>query len=395
MARPILRSPASRASARREAPHALAALARANLLFWPTVAPVVRRELKRWEDDAARIGDRALRELAQVKLRDERFNAEVAATLATLVPRPRRALATRAIVALELLFDYLDGRSEQVAAAPSAVGEQLFAPLIAASEATPAARPRRPGADDAPGEPSDADYVWALSREVSSALCSLPAARQVEDVARRAAVRCAQAQTRLHAAISLGDAQLERWAREKGAASGLEWREFAGGSASSVLCMHALIAAAADPATGESDVRRLDAAYLAIGGVITTLDSLVDEAADRARREPGFTRLFDSEDELARRLVELTRDAHARAREAPHGAHHVMTLAGAIAYYSTHPGAREDPAHAITLRLRRELSPTIWPTLAVMTGWRTAKRVRSLNRPAGARAPGSGDPPEP
>ncbi len=392
MARPILGSPPSRAGARREAAGALAALARANLRFWPTVAPVVRHELGRWEGDAAGIGDGALRELARAKLREERFNAEVAATLATLVSRPRRALATRAIVALELLFDYLDGRSELAAAAPTAEGERLFAPLIAAIEATPEPQACAAAADGVSGEASDADYVWALSGAVSRALRSLPAARGVEDVARAAAVRCAQAQTRLHAGGVLADAQLERWASEEGASSGLEWREFVGGCASSVLCMHALIAAAADPATDESDARRLDTAYLAIGAVITTLDSLVDEPADRARGEPGFTRLFDSEEELERRLVELTREAHARARAAPHGGHHVMTLAGAIAYYTTHPGACEGPARAIALRLRRELSPTIWPTLAVMAGWRAAKRARSLARPARGGAPRPGDP---
>jgi tetraprenyl-beta-curcumene synthase len=377
VSRPSVEPQARAAGARREATGALGALALANLRFWPTVAPEVQRELARWEAETAKIGDPALHALARAKLRDEGFNAEVAATLATLAPRPLRAVATRAIVALELLFDYLDGRSELASAEPVADAERLFAPFIAAVatsavQPTPTAR-----AHDAHGKTpkaADADYLWALSDEVANGLGSLPATQQIRETMRAAAERCAAAQTRLHAAQALGDRQLERWAREQGRSSGLDWRAFAAGCASSVLSMHALIAAAADPATSEADARRIDTAYLAIAGVITMLDSLVDEQADRERREAGFTRLFDSDEELAQCLLELTREAHARAQAAPHGPHHVMTLAGAIAYYTTHAGAHEGRARQIARTLRRELSPTIWPTLAVMGGWRSAKQ---------------------
>src|ERR1700690_834612 len=88
---------------------ALRALAVANARFWPPVLGEPQRELGRSEALAASIADPALRALALGKLAEERFNAEVAATLATLAPRPRRTGAIRGIVALEVLFDYLDG----------------------------------------------------------------------------------------------------------------------------------------------------------------------------------------------------------------------------------------------------------------------------------------------
>jgi tetraprenyl-beta-curcumene synthase len=363
---------------RHDAARALGALARANLRYWPTVAPLVHRELGRWEGHAAKIGDGALRQLACEKLREERFNAEVAATLATLAPRRRRAIASRAIVALELLFDYLDGRTELPCEDPIAERERLFAPFRDAVD--PGAR--SPGVSAMAGgedeDTPDGAYLRALSAQTRESLFALPAASQVQDVAQAAAARCATAQTRLHAAVSLGDGQVQEWAHEAGRASGLGWREYAGGCASSVLSMHALIAAAADPATSAGDAQRIDEAYLAIGGVITTLDSLVDEGADAQRGESGFTRLFETPEQLASRLIELTREAHARALLAPHGAHHAMTLAGVIAYYTTDPGAREGHARGVALALRRELAPTIWPTLAVMAGWRAAKRARAL-----------------
>jgi tetraprenyl-beta-curcumene synthase len=354
----------------------LRALAVANARYWPTVAPVTQRELKRWAGPAGAIADRGLRSLALGKLSEEHFNAEVAATLATLAPARARRDTVTAIVALELLFDYLDGRTERPSAEPLADGERLFAPFLAAV-APSGARAETQWAVGA--HPADWGYLTALSESTRRHLLSLPAAAGVSDAALRAAARCAQAQTRIHAAASLGDAQLRDWATLEAAGTGLGWREYTAGCASSVLAMHALIAAASDPATTLDDAARIDAAYLAIGAVITILDSLVDEAEDASRGERGFTRLFDA-GELPSVLRELIREALERSREAPHGDHHAMTLAGVAAYYTTHPGAREPAARDVAAIVRRELSPTIWPALAVMGLWRGAKRVRAGKR---------------
>jgi len=353
---------------------ALRALALANARFWPTVAPAVRGELRRWQRPAAAIADPALRALALEKLADERFNAEVAATLATLAPAPRRPAAVRAIVALELLFDYLDGRTEGIAEDPIGQGERLFAPFIDA-----VMRGHATGADA--GQPADWGYLTALSERTRDGLFALSAADAVGEVAGACARRCAQAQTRIHAAATLGEQQLAEWAVAHAAGDGLAWREHSAGCASSVLSIHALIAAAADPATTVGDAERIDHAYLAICAVITILDSIVDRAEDRARGQRGFIDLYE-DGELALRLPALVREALKRARDAPHGEHHAMTLAGIVAYYTTHPGARDPAVRDVVLAVRRELSPTIWPALAVMRGWRAAKRARATLRRA-------------
>jgi tetraprenyl-beta-curcumene synthase len=356
---------------------ALAALARANLRFWPTVAPSVGRELARWDRPAREIPDAALRELALHKLSNESFNAEVAATLATLTPRPMRARTVRAIVALEVLFDYLDGRTELPAEDPLEEGERLFTPF------TQAVRPHTVRAQVTTSLPADsahtdARYIRSLSERVRENLLMLPAAAAVGPVAYAAARRCAQAQTRIHAAGTLGQEALEQWAREQALGSGLEWREYLAGGASSVLAVHALIAIAGREGTTREEAERIDAAYLAIAGVITMLDSLVDHSADSARGESGFIQLFHTRDELTKCLRELTREALTRIRLAPYSAHHIMTFAGVVAYYTSHPGAQERHARPIVAMVRRELAPTIWPTLAVMRMWRSAKTVRTL-----------------
>jgi hypothetical protein len=362
---------------RRAAVAGLRALALANALYWPSVAPVVAGELTRWGQAAARIDDRALRALALAKLTEEHFNAQVAATLATLAPRNARTATVRAIVALELLFDYLDGRTELPCADPIEEGARLFEAFTGALSCTPGTREAtavKLGDDE---RVPDREYLQALGDRAREQLYGLPAAQRVDEVARASAARCASAQTLLHAGAILGDGPLREWACEQSPSSGLGWREYATGSASSVLAVHALIAAAADPQTTTDEARRIDAAYLAIGAVITLLDSLVDETVDAARGEPGFIRLYDTREQLARELCALTREALERAHEAPHGKHHAMTLAGVVAYYTTHPGAREPHARGLVAAVRRELSPTVWPALAVMHGWRAAKRARA------------------
>src|ERR1700686_3118462 len=111
------------------AARAAGALALANFRYWASVAPSVRRELSRWRLRAAAIENQTLRELALGKLEEEGFNAEVAATLATLVARPRRGAVIEAIVALEVLFDYLDGLTEAPPSSGARDGERLSAAL--------------------------------------------------------------------------------------------------------------------------------------------------------------------------------------------------------------------------------------------------------------------------
>ena len=361
----------------------LAALAIANFRFWPTVAPDVRRALARWERRARAIPDSGLRQLAVSKLADERFNAEVAATLATLAPRPRRARTAQAIVALELLFDYLDGRTEQPYACGIAERTQLFGPFIDAVDLHGPAR-REPTDTDGHQAPADWAYLAELSASTRETMRGLPGAAAVAASARTSAERCAQAQTRLHAVPELGEQQLREWAEQHAAESCLEWREYVAGCAASVLAVHALIAAAADGTSSEQDAARIDAAYLAIGALITILDSVVDQPQDSARGDKGVIDLYEP-GELPEKVRMLSREALFRAREAPHGDHHAMTLAGVVAYYTSHPGAGGPQTREVVAIVRGELSPTVWPALGVIRSWRAAKTARTTALRAWAR----------
>lgn len=324
------------------------ALARANLRYWPTVAPVVREQLGRWEARAARIADSRRRTLALGKLRTERFNPQLAATLATQAPRAHRRTVTEAIVAVQIAYDYLD-----------ALGEQ-----------------REHTGGDA--------YTRELLASATDRLAQLPAAQAVEETARRAGKRCVRAQALSHAAQSSGDEELARWASAQAADSSLCWPEWLAGAQASVLVVHALIAAAAREDTSPSDAKALDRLYLSIGA-LTMLDSLIDRDEDLARGERGYARWYENPEQMGEHLAAAARDALARTPTAPDHAHHLMTLTGVVAYYASEPAARDPGAREVFTPVRAELGGALGPALAVMWTWRFAKRVTYVLRRATGR----------
>jgi tetraprenyl-beta-curcumene synthase len=338
------------------------ALVVANLRYWSTVAPLVRSQLTRWEQAAQAIDDPKLRALALGKLRDERFNVEVAATLATLAPRSKRASVVEAIVALQVMYDYLDVLSEQPLAENLPASRHLF---TAFTDALILNAPVVPGGD----------YLQVLSETIRAALAPLPSAATIAPVAEASAARCAQAQILNHDASHSGIEEAKRWATLQASGTGLGWQEYLAGASASVLAIGALIAAAADPTTTRADAEDLDSLYLSIGA-LSILDSVVDLDEDIAAGQLGYLQYYDSPELMGTALASVARDAITRARRAPNGPHHIVTLAGVVAYYTSAPAACSDFARPLTAPVRRALRPLITPTLALMRGWREAKRVR-------------------
>jgi tetraprenyl-beta-curcumene synthase len=350
-------------------------MARANARFWPSVAPRVHRGLRRWKEAARAIPDARLREIALEKLEEEGFNTEVAATLA---PRRHRAAAIDAIVPLQVMYDYLDGLSEEPAGDPLTNSRQLFTAF------TDALTPGETGPVDyfayAPGC-EDGGYLEALVAACRQAVASLPGASVVAPVARAAAQRCGESQTRTHAIDALGLEQLSEWASEEARGTDLTWWEYTAGGTASILCVHALIAAAADPFVTSVEVESLDRAYLYISAISTLLDSVVDYQSDLEEEGHSFIAYYEDEQRAGEGVGKVIARAAAEARALRHGAHHQMTAAGVAAYYLSAPTASGPPGPAIKQRAVAELGPLLAAALGVFRFWRIGKTVRRRLRP--------------
>jgi hypothetical protein len=350
------------------------ALVSANARYWTTVAPKVRRQLAGWRARAMRIEEPELRRIALGSLRKEGFTAEVAATLATLTPRRRRATALRAIVALEVMYDYLDALTELLAPDPLANGRRLFKAFTDAldpeAELEEDYYRHHPSGDDG-------GYLHELGETVREALLALPAAEVLAGAMARAAARCVEAEVLTHFATLTGSSQAQEWAKRTANGSGMEWREYLAGAASSVLTVHALIALAGDERTTPEQAEPIDEVYFALGVLSTMLDSVVDYEQDSADGTLAYISHYDDRAELGARLATVAKEAARRAHDAPASAHHLMTLAGVAAYYASAPSARGELALPVTTRVERALRPLMTPTLALMRGWRLAKRLHA------------------
>jgi len=334
----------------------------------------VRRELAHWERRASAIEHPDTRALALAKLRGEGFNAAAGAMLATLAPPAHRTDVVRAIVALEVLFDLLDGLTEKALPDPIDDGRRLFAPFVQALGASHERAAAMPLERTAASFQADA-YLAELAATAGEAFAALPAAAVVADVALAAAERAAEAQIHMHAATRLGIEPLERWAQSADHGLGLDWRDWLAGSASSVLAVHALLAAAAHPQTTTAEAAAIDRAYLSICILLTLLDSLVDHARDRSEGKLGYADLYEDPGLIAQTLCDSARRATLELSGLPQPAAHIAMLTGVVAYYASAPGAREEPARQAIARLQDQLGSPLTPTLLLVRAWRLAREL--------------------
>jgi tetraprenyl-beta-curcumene synthase len=365
---------------------AAALFALANLRYLTQIAPLVRVGIEHWEARARRIPDSELRELALWKLAEERANVAGAAMFASLAPRAHRGAAARASIPVEVIYNYLDALTERPGPEPLREGRELFRAL---SDPFSLGQPRDAAYYATSAGRDDGGYLDELVAGARAALERLPAIAAVRGVARRTAVRCGEAQVRMHAAPFIGDEQLRRWAIREREVHGMSWQELLAGAAASGVTLHALIAAAADPGTTQEHAQAVDSLYLPVSAVSMMLDSLVDRERDIERTgRPGFIRLWPDEATLPRRIGDLVSRAVDQAQPLHDGSKHLARIYAIVAYYTSDQGARSRRARPLVAQVHRELGPLIWLTLPSLRGWRLARalgggrRVRALPVPA-------------
>lgn len=346
-------SPTFRAcnAAAREAATALGLLTR----YYMRILPRARHELRRWERRASTIPDPTLREQALETLRGELMNAEAAAVFAALVPRARQPLLVRALVAFQVMYDYLDTISEQPVREPLRNGLQLHRALTVALD------PSEPSADYYRHHPQreDGGYLDELVATCRSSLERLPAIAVVRPMAKRAARRCAEGQSHTHAAIHSDATELAAWALRQDRAAGYSWWEVAAGTISSVG-VEALMAAAADTHTTPDEAARVDVAYFPpMCALSTLLDSFVDQTTDLTDANVNYFGWYRTSADAAEALARIAGRAADDVRRLRHARRHAAILAGIAAYYLTAEGAATDEAGPVADAIARRLGPVV------------------------------------
>jgi tetraprenyl-beta-curcumene synthase len=354
---------------------ALIALVRANATYWITVAPLAWRELRRWTLRARLIDEPVLRGHALFKLREDDGNVKTTVTLATLAPRRQRPRVVRAIVALQVMYDYLDAVSEERFADGARTGADLFRAFDAAFCADAATdyyrgHPRR----------DHSGYLDALATSCREALERLPRLTVVSALAASTAAHSGRAQELSHGAGDGAIAQLAAWAAPSAAQSGLHWWEEAAGSAASILAVHALIAAAGDPRMTRTTACQTAHAYRLAATLTTLLDSLVDHERDRCAGEHSYVAYYADAGDAAERIAAVARRTAAAAAELPRAPHHLMTVAGIAAFYLSGSGSRSAFARPAAASVMAEMRPLILPILWIFRTWRLLRKMAVVLR---------------
>jgi tetraprenyl-beta-curcumene synthase len=342
-------------------PPEIIALVTAGVVYWLTIYPRARLEIRRWRRRAQRIPDLTLRAQALYKLTFERLNPEAAAFFAVLAPwRHRRALV-RLMVDFQIAYDYLDAINEEPETASLRNGLQLHRALGDAVSS------RASDSDYYLHHPrsDDGGYLRDLVRACQRAVQSLPSALALEPLLVHAAERCGEAQSRNHAVLVEGSEQLIEWAAEQQDTGEYLWWELAAAGIS-CLALHALFAAAAGPTT-LAEAERIDSAYYPpICAISALLDSLVDLGDDAGGTNHSFVGHYPTSNLTSERFAAITREARLLSSVLRHHRRHAVILAGIASFYLSAPGARTEHARPAARRTLACLGPSSVPILAVM-----------------------------
>ena len=335
-----------------------AALARYQL----TIVPIADAEISRWRTHATHITDPQLRQLALDKLANEDSNASSAAVFALLAPRATRRAVVELLTAWQILYDLLDAITEQPSPDPltTALRTNTALPTSIDPNLDPAAVP-----DD------DGGYLRTLTTTCRQRLWQLPAAATIAPIATAEARRSALAQSHTHAATLTSDlGPLRAWAEINPRDQHMAWWETAAAGISS-LAVLALLAHAADPATGDDDALAIANAYGTVCALSTLLDSLVDVVPDEATGNLSYYNCYPTPTAAAVGMRSLAERAIDDTAALPKASIHHAIVDGLVAFYLAKLPARTRrlDQRAAASAVRRALGPGVVPALLLLS-WR-------------------------
>jgi tetraprenyl-beta-curcumene synthase len=350
--------------------------------FWLVVFPRVRAELREWQRRASAIPDPQLRAQALATLDGERLSAIGAALFAATAPRTRDPALVRALVAYQVICDYLDTLAEQPSPDPVRNGAQLHRALADAVAEGPIADHYRDHASC-----DDGGYLAALVAACRESCATLPAYAAVRAAAVREASRN-EVQGINHAPVAVRRPALRTWAaaaqaEDPAATGGASWVELVAASSSS-LAVLALIAAAADPATTADTAERVRLAYFPwIAALSSLLDSVSDRERDLASGDLNFVGQYPTQAAAVARLQEVTARSIGGARRLPRGERHVVLVVSMIAMQVSDPDAwLPSTLPATRAVLRTADAPAMPLLLPLLRRWRRARAARPTTAPA-------------
>jgi tetraprenyl-beta-curcumene synthase len=336
--------------------------------------PAVSRHVAGWQALASGISDATLRRDALFALIHKRAHIDGAALFATL-PTRRDPDLLRALVAFEIIGDYLDCLSERSGHLGVDPGLRLHMALM---DALSPAVPLRDYYRDCPWREDNA-YLHTLVAVCRVACQELPSFTRVwPAIASLAAFPTALVLN--HEPDPLKRVRLLRqWTKlELPREHGRPWFEAAASATGMWITVHALLALAAERTVADEEVmatREVYARWVSLAA--TMLDSYADIADDQADSFHSYVGYYHSVNEAAVRVGEIVRSAVAEVRSLFHGERHTVIVRCMTAMYLSKDSVRTGVMRPHTRVIASASGPLTRSLLPVLRLWRIAHRLQA------------------
>jgi len=327
--------------------------------------------MESWRRLAAAIPDAQLRADAESNLRSSRLNAEGAALYAVL-PQHRQPSLLAALLAYQIMLDYLDTLSEHPGPEQRADGVQLHRALAEALDPGGAISEHyrhHPWRDDG-------GYLRNLLDTTRRGCATLPSYERVRSRAVASARRMTVQSANHEPSPERREAALRAWAaREFPGRDELAWFEWTAASCSSLSTL-ALLALAVDPRLHEDDVLEAEAVYFPwVCAASTLLDAFVDQHTDRAEGSHSYVEHYDSPAQMVERLCEIVFRSVDGARRLRNGERHALIAAGMVSMYLSKASARSAELRAASRRIARVAGSLPRVQMPIMRAMRLLQRL--------------------
>jgi tetraprenyl-beta-curcumene synthase len=329
------------------------------------------REIKRWLLVARKIPSPEIRCAALSALETKQGQGRGAALFA-IVPDSASRPLIRALIAYQVLYDFLDSVSERGAEAGQRNGDHLYLALLDALDSS------RPLSDYYRYHPwkDDGGYlesIVAFCRAQTAQLVSYPLVRDalVEEVTGQG---IAQILAINHDPDDAGrNRELHLWARRHAPpACELNWFELAAAGSGSSIVHLVLLSLAASPTCSREDVSRVRKAYFPwVASMASLLDSYVDQAVDAATGDHSYVAHYQTPSVAARRIEQLLRRTLVEAGSLPDANRHKLIVACMAAMYLSTDRAHTPEMRRDTQRVARAGGSLTRLLIPAMRLWRT------------------------
>jgi len=304
-----------------------------RMLFY--TYPVIKKELKYWEERACACPDQMLKQMAISSLKLKRFHCLGGSFYSLLVSGAYRVQVIKAIIALQTISDYLDNLCDRAGVCDGEGFSRLHRAFTGALN---------PGAGTGDNYyllypyHQDGGYLNSLVQVCREAVLTLPNYHLVQESILELADLYCRLQVNKHISWEIREKSLADWLQPLLAKNkGLFWWELAAATGST-LGIFALLALASRPKPDPEAIKKICSAYFPwIGGLHILLDYFIDQAEDKKGGDLNFIFYYHSLPQAQQRLVFFLEQSLKQAEELPQPDFHKLIVGGLLAMYLSDP----------------------------------------------------------